>query len=214
MIGDIRVPVSTRRWSRVWVTCALLLVAASFPRAAAAQWVLIQPFIGLSFGGDTTFLDPDDATKLRKPIYGGTVTIIGRSVLGAEGDFGYVPGFFQRDGAELVTGSRVVTIMGNVVVAAPLAWTGDSLRPYASGGVGLMRVRLNDFLNLISAERDLLGINVGGGAIGFFTERVGVRWDVRYFKSVNDLDEEKPPISFGSARLSFWRATAAVVLKY
>jgi hypothetical protein len=215
VIGQTRVPDPPRRAAPRWITCALLVFAAGvFPRAALAQWVLIQPFIGLSFGGNTNIVDLEDATKLRKAIYGGTVTVIGRGIFGAEGDLGYIPGFFQRGDSQLVTGSRVVTVMGNVVIAAPLRWTGDSLRPYASGGLGLMRTRVDDVLDIFTANRSLVGINVGGGAMGFFTERVGVRWDVRYFKSVSDLDEEREPVAFGTARLSFWRATTALVLKY
>jgi opacity protein-like surface antigen len=103
--------------------------------------------------------------------------------------------------------------MGNAVVAAPLSWIGESLRPYASGGLGIMRTRVEDVFDIFSTDRNLLGVNVGGGAIGFLTERVGVRVDVRYFHSVSDLDE-RDPISIGDAELSFWRAHAAIVLKY
>jgi hypothetical protein len=31
---------------------------------------------------------------------------------------------------------------------------------------------------------------------------------------VGELDEGRVPVSFGSARLSFWRANMALVLKY
>ena len=50
-----------------------------------------------------------------------------------------------------------------------------------------MRTRVTDLLDIFSANRSLVGINVGGGAMGFLTERVGVRWDVRYFRSVGEL---------------------------
>jgi opacity protein-like surface antigen len=193
---------------------AVLLTAGLRPVPAAAQWVFIQPFAGLTFGGDTNIVDLEDATKLRKAAWGATVTVIGRGSFGAEADFGFVPDFFQREeDSQIVTGSQVVTLMGNAVFAAPLSWIGESLRPYVSGGLGLMRTRVEDVFDIFSTDRNLLGVNLGGGAIGFFTERVGVRVDVRYFHSVADLDE-RDPISIGDAELSFWRGNVALVLKY
>jgi len=190
------------------------LLLALIPRLVSAQPVLIQPFAGLSFGGQTNIIDLDKATKLSKITWGGTVTVIGRGVFGVEGDFSYVPGFFERDTeAELVTDSQVVTLMGNVVIATPLSWTGLSLRPYFSGGAGLIRTHIQDLADIFSSERNLVGIDLGGGLIGFFTERVGVRWDVRYFKSVSDPGDAED-VAYGSASLSFWRANMALVLKY
>jgi hypothetical protein len=207
-----RVPV---RVSRLLIP---IVLAVAVPASGGAQSVLIQPFVGISFAGDTNIVDLDAATKLRKMTYGGTVTVIGRGILGVEGDFSYVPSFFQRErGTSNVTGSRVVTLMGNVVVAAPLRITGDSLRPYISGGAGMMRSRTGDFFDIFSANRrvTLVGIDVGGGLIGFLTERAGVRWDLRYFRSVTELDAEREPVAVGpNARLSFWRANMAVVVRY
>ena len=190
------------------------LLLAVIPGPVSAQPVLIQPFVGISFGGDTNILDLDEATELPKITWGGTVTVVGRGVLGVEGDFSFIPSFFERDtDAELVADSSVVTLMGNVVLALPLSVTGQSLRPYFSGGGGLMRTRIKDLADIFSSERNLVGINLGGGAIGFFSERVGVRWDVRYFKSVSDPGDTED-VAFGSASLSFWRANMALVLKY
>jgi hypothetical protein len=190
------------------------LVLAVIPGTVSAQPVLIQPFVGISFGGDTNIIDLDEASELRKVTWGATVSVLGRGVFGVEGDFSYVPGFFERDiEAELVSDSQVVTLMGNVVLAMPLSWTGQSLRPYFSGGGGLIRTRIQDLADIFSSERNLVGIDLGGGLIGFFSERIGVRWDVRYFKSVSDPGDTQD-VAFGSASLSFWRANMALVLKY
>jgi hypothetical protein len=190
------------------------LLLALVPGLALAQPVLIQPFAGISFGGDTNILDLDEATELRKLTWGGTVTVIGRGVFGIEGDFSFIPGFFERDTeAELVSDSQVVTLTGNVVIATPLSWTRQSLRPYFSGGGGLIRTRIRDLADIFTSNRNLVGIDLGGGLIGFFSERVGVRWDVRYFKSVSDPGDTED-VAYGSASLSFWRANMALVLKY
>jgi Outer membrane protein beta-barrel domain len=194
------------------ILTALLL--ALLPTAASAQPVLIQPFAGISFGGQTNIIDLDKATKLRKVTWGGTVSVIGRGVFGVEGDFAVIPGFFERDTADkLVTDSSVVTLMGNVVLALPLSMTGQSLRPYFSAGAGLMRASIKDLADIFSSERNLVGIDLGGGLIGFLSERWGVRWDVRYFKSVSEPGDTQD-VLFGSASLSFWRVNMAFVLKY
>ena len=190
------------------------LLLALVPGLAPAQPVLIQPFAGISFGGDTNILDLDEATELRKLTWGGTVTVIGRGVFGIEGDFSFIPGFFERDTeAELVSDSQVVTLTGNVVIATPLSWTRQSLRPYFSGGGGLIRTRIRDLADIFTSNRNLVGIDLGGGLIGFISERVGVRWDLRYFRSVSDSGDTED-VAYGSASLSFWRANMALVLKY
>jgi hypothetical protein len=66
---------------------------------------------------------------------------------------------------------------------------------------------------LVTSDRNLVGIDLGGGLIGFLSERVGVRWDVGYFESVSEPAGTRD-VAFGSASLSFWRADVALVLKY
>lgn len=102
--------------------------------------------------------------------------------------------------------------MANLVVAAPLAWTGYSLRPYVVGGIGVIQTRLKDTLDVFRSTKNLVGINVGGGAMGFFTDRTGVRFDLRYVRKVAG-GEDPEGIAFGSPRLSFWRLSFAVVFR-
>ena len=69
---------------------------------------------------------------------------------------------------------------------------------------------LEDTLSAYSVADSLLAINVGGGVMGFFNDRTGVRFELRYFTSVG-----RPEVtaSFGDARLSQWRASVGLVLK-
>ncbi len=170
-----------------------------------------MPFLGLNFGGATNIVDPDDAAEKSHVAYGGTVSWLRDGVLGFEVDFGYSPGFFER-GVEppLVASSSVTTLMVNVVVAAPRRWTGYSLRPYASGGFGAMRVRIEDVLDLLPVKTTLPAVDVGGGVLGFFTDRVGVRWDLRYFRGA----KTEEGVSFGSTKLTVWRMSIAMVVRY
>lgn len=187
----------------------LVVFAGMCPAPASADWFL-TPFYGFAFGGQTSLVDLENASGTTKQVFGGSVSLMGDGILGIEGDFEYVPGFFQSDGGILVVDSSLMTVTGNVVVAAPLRWTRESLRPYLVGGIGLMRASTNDTLSALPLSDRLLAIDVGGGVMGFFNDRTGVRFELRYFSSVGETDVTA---SFGDARLSHWRASVGVVFR-
>jgi hypothetical protein len=180
---------------------------------AFADW-MVMPSVSLTFAGSTSIVDLEQAAGETRLAYGGTVTWLGSLPFGVEADFGYHPGFFDRgEASELNVSSRVLTFMGNLVLAAPLAWTGESLRPYVSGGAGAIRADIDDAFDVFQVDHTLFGLNVGGGATGFINDRTGVRWDLRYFKSIKGSDEAGG-VAFGDPELSFWRASMALVLRY
>jgi hypothetical protein len=101
--------------------------------------------------------------------------------------------------------------MGNVVTAVPLSVSGYWLRPYALAGGGLMRATVTDKLDE-GFKRNLFAIDVGGGAIGLITNDSGLRFDIRYFRSVRTAGEG----SFSGTRpsLAFWRASVGAIFKF
>jgi len=190
---------------------ALLLLLGSPPATARADWLII-PFLGTSFGGDTNLLIFEEGAG-RKLTLGASVAFLTDGILGLEADVSHTPGFFEGDDPlGLVLTSRVTTVNGNVIVAAPLALTRESLRPYLVGGLGLMQARSKHAAGLFPVEQDLLGLSVGAGAIGFVTERTGLRFDVRHIKAISGTDG--PFARPGVSRLSFWRATAGLTIRY
>ncbi|MBI2188109.1 MAG: hypothetical protein HYU37_13480 [Acidobacteria bacterium] len=181
------------------------------PSRAAADWLLI-PFAGGSFAPETTFLIPEEGAG-RKLTLGGSVAWLSDGFLGLEADFGHTPGFFQGDDPlGLVLSSRVTTLTGSVILAVPLSITRESLRPYVAGGLGLLQARSRHAAGAIPVEEDLLGVNIGAGAIGMVSALTGLRFDVRYIKAAGGADD--PLARPGLSRLSFWRATAGLVLRY
>jgi hypothetical protein len=190
-----------------------LLVAVWPPVTADADW-LVMPYIALDFGGSTSIVDLEQAAGNAHLTYGGAVGWLGEGVFGWEADFAYTPSFFETDeGPELVTSSHVLSLMGNVIVATPLSWTNLSLRPFLSGGLGAIQASTHDGLNVFTVDRTLWGFNAGGGAMGFISERTGLRWDLRYFRNIKS-DEGASGVGFGTPSLSYWRASMAVVLRY
>jgi hypothetical protein len=187
----------------------VLLVLA--PARVSAEWQ-IKPSLGLTFGGDTTLsVDLEDAAG-RGNISAGVSVIYLAGVVGLEADFGWAPGFFQAGGQRQVARSGVMTLTGNVVVTLPRRLTEYTFRPYAVAGFGLIRLRAEDALGAFRLATQLPAMDIGGGVTRLVTNRVGVSWDVRYFR--NTGGEVDPGLTLFSPRLSFWRANMALTVRY
>lgn len=211
---------------KVVAACCLFMVVS--PRAAFAEWHF-TPFIGITFKGNTTILDPELATGDKHATLGGTVTRLGSGIFGAEGVFEIIPGFFQGKpgradstgepiNSDVIASSRVTALMGNVVLTAPRKYTEYFLRPFVSGGFGLLRVTKTDApagqeREVFPLEANFAGFNIGGGVIGFFSQRTGVRFDVRYFSTLHDTERD-PLVTFGEpVHLRYLTASVGVVIR-
>jgi hypothetical protein len=184
-------------------------------RPASAEWQ-IKPFFGVTYGGSTTFFDPEHASGHANPSVGVTGLLLG-DVFGVEADFGHQPGFFEHRDQQsasapvLVTSSSTSTLTGNIVVALPRRLAEYSLRPYFVGGAGAMFVNVDLALGNPFISRSLKAMDLGGGVTGFLTNRIGLSWDVRYFRSIDRTFESG--LSLASEQLSFWRANMAVAIR-
>jgi len=200
---------STRLLTAVFVAWS----AVAWPAPAAAD-IFVSPFLGVKFRGDTNQLDLDTSNGARdtKSAVGISGVIVSDMGLGVEIDLAHQSRFFERQGSTgLVTRSGVTTLSGNALVALPLSITRESLRPYAVIGLGWMHATANDELALNNFSNDFLGLTLGVGAIGFVSDVVGLRFDVRRLRSVSSADTSN--LSGDRARLRFWRATVGVVFR-
>jgi hypothetical protein len=105
-------------------------------------------------------------------------------------------------------------VMGTVMIAAPKRLTEYTLRPYAVAGMGLMHLRIDHPFGVLPVRANLPSLAFGGGAIGFLSRNVGVGWDVRRISSVKSAAEVTGITIGGPGRLSFWRASMALVVRY
>jgi hypothetical protein len=171
----------------------------------------LTPFAAIKFAGDSRFVDlePGGAGNTKFAL-GGMAGVLSDGLFGVEADVTYVPRFFERSTGNLVARSHVLTVMGNVMVAAPLSVTQYSLRPFVSGGAGLLHVNIDDIANAIPIDSNLFGVNVGGGAMGPLSNSLDVRFELRWFKSVTSGDVT--PLLPGSP-LSFWRAAIGLTIR-
>jgi hypothetical protein len=190
------------------VVLAILLFP---PAQASAEWQL-KPFLGVTFGGGTTLVDLEHAAGKPNVAIGVSGALLGETI-GVEADLEYAPGFFQSGSQHLVLQSSVITLTGNLVVALPRHLAEYTLRPYVVGGVGLIRARSEDALGVLSVASVLPALDVGGGVTGPLTDRIGIGWDLRYFRSLGGKADVRG-LSFGAERLSFWRANMALSIRY
>lgn len=197
--------------------CAFLLGA---PAIATAEWH-ISPMFGLTFAGKTTLTDFDEATGNVHPNLSLSGALVGGGLFGVEAIASVTPSFFGANGT-FVEKSRLSTLMGNVVVTAPQRLTEYSLRPFVSGGFGLMRISKQESCpvaicpvrpvpDILSFTENLLGYNIGGGAIGFFSRSTGIRFDARYYGTVRGSD--RGPIALGDVNLRYMTASVGVVIR-
>jgi opacity protein-like surface antigen len=183
------------------VTGAAALVFA--PMQARADGY-ISPWLGTAFGSD---IDNGRTT------FGISAGAMGAGVVGGEVDFGYNPSFF---GSKNDFGNNtVINLMGNLIVGIPIGGTrGAGVRPYATGGIGLLRTQIDrGTLTQVQSSNNMLGWNAGAGVMGYFTDHIGVRGDVRYLRGFEDTNTGITTIDLRGGQLHFWRASLGVVFR-
>jgi opacity protein-like surface antigen len=172
---------------------------------AHADW-LLTPFAGATFGADST---KENFT------YGGSLAYMGANVVGFEMDFGYTPEFFESDNDDIdfIDDSNVTTLMANLVIGAPIGGSGAQVRPYVVGGLGLLRTTVTSADQFFDIANNDFGFDVGGGLYIFFNDHIGLRGDARYFRTLQDPEEDNEfDIAVGS--FDFWRATGGVTFRF
>ena len=204
---------------KVIITATLVLITTvAAPRKASADW-LLTPFIGWNWGGSANFLDLEDFDDKfeQKVDFGASLAWMGAGIVGFEVDFGYTPNFFENTGGSgnfEFGDSNVTTLMGNVIIGVPIGGQhGVGFRPYAVGGIGLIKSRIGDAEDFFNIDSTDWGIDVGGGANFFFTDKFGIRGDLRYFRSLEDV-EPADEFSLGLADFHFWRGSVGATFRF
>src|SRR5712692_10254176 len=170
-----------------------VLIAVGCTAAPASADLYISPFFGTTSQAQVGKSHPTDLSD--EATFGITAGTMGR--IGGEIDVDYTSDFF---GFQNVTHDRnhVLTLTGAISLRKPVDRPRrDRVSPYASIGGGLLRI-LPGAHTVAHSAAGLVG---GGGAMGFVTDRIGWRGDVRY---VRDLSSDNP--------IRFWRVSIGLVL--
>ena len=197
---------------KCWIAGFIVLASIVATRRAHAQEISPGPGlveVSIIPGGATFFTSKDQLPEFGNYDAGGAVAYNFTRMVGVEGEVAGSFGFSQslsqfRDLTSDETPPDMLSYTGNVVVNAP----GHSFVPYATGGVGGLRVFDRDTLGVIG--NTFLTGNVGGGVKWFApNNRWGIRGDYR-FQVVRSKDDA--PEFFGRETRYGHRLYGAVVI--
>lgn len=189
------------RFRFAFIVLAVLAVVGAPARARAEGF--ISPLIGFNFGGDSS-CPAVQGCEDKRMNYGIALGATG-SIFGFEEEFAYAKDFFGTSPALMNT--SVLTVMSNVMLAPKIG----PVRPYLATGVGLIKTHTEfTSTSLLTTDNNNFGWDIGGGVHVTVAPHVGVRGDIRYFHTFQDLTGPFG-FSFGaSQKLDFGRAAAAV----
>jgi opacity protein-like surface antigen len=174
----------------------------------------ITPFAGVNFGGRAGDALAD-AFEAKRFDWGVSFAFMGGGILGMEAEIAHSPDFYGRTD---IGNSSVLTATGNLLIGIPIGGQqGVGFRPYFVGGLGVIRSHVSDIGDGISDSENDVAWNAGGGAMFFFGDHVGLRADVRYFRTfkavvfdfIDDLLERDR-----AERVDFGRASVGLVFRF
>lgn len=182
--------------SRVSVLAiAFVLYGAAGAQAQQSHYYgLLTGFVGTARGGDV-----GDATTTG----GASLAVFDDHGLGAEIDVGHT-GAFDKD---FFADSRVTSFMLNFQAAYP----DDRVRPFLNIGAGLLRVRTSHVPGQAGSSHTEAGWNAGAGMLFMFSEALGVRGDVRYFRLFERPEEF---VLRDTGFFDYWRSSIGVTLSW
>ena len=187
------------------------LVAIALAPVPARADTLLTPFFGVNFGGDAgkEFSEAFDTSQYN---WGASITFMGGGVFGVEGDFGFSPDFYGKTD---LGGSNVLTATGNLVIGIPFGGQqGFGVRPYGIVGAGLLKSKSDFGTGVAEIDENDLTWSAGGGVLLFFGSSVGLRFDVRYFKTFDDLEVLGIPIAQSPGKVDFTRGSLGFVFRF
>jgi hypothetical protein len=190
---------------------AIAIVALTLAPAPARADVLFTPFFGVNFGGDSgkEFSEAFDTSQYN---WGASIAFMGGGIFGFEGDFGFSPDFY---GKTEVGGSNAFTATGNLILGIPLGGQqGFGVRPYGLVGAGLLKSASDFGTAIADIDESSMTWSAGGGVLVFFGSSAGIRFDVRYFRTFDDLEILGLPIAQSPGKVDFTRGSLGFVLRF
>ena len=103
---------------------------------------------------------------------------------------------------------------GNLIIGAPFGGQqGFGVRPYGLVGAGLMKSTSDFGTGVAEIDENDSTWSAGGGVLLFFGTSAGLRFDVRYFRTFDDLEILGVPIAQSPGKVDFTRGSLGFVLQ-
>jgi len=196
----------------VYAIAALCTFGLLLSAAPAHADGFISPSIGVDFGGNAGSTLRGAANNSNKLNVGVAAGWMGGGVFGVEEDFSWAPNFFGSGGAT-IDNTRVITLMTNLIAGVPVGGQkGGGVRPYVSAGVGLINQHVSSVGSTGGFSENDFGFDLGAGVMGYFADHVGLRGDVRYFRSFQNTETNVVGLEVG--HFAFYRASVGVLFRF
>lgn len=179
----------------VFAAVAIMIATPAFADGA------ITPYIGYNYGGDSSNCISLRDCQEKHANFG--ISFGSAGPVGFEADLAYARNFF---GASPDGDNSVLTLMSNFVFGIPLG----PVQPYLVGGVGLIRPHASLNPTQLVTSKNAFGYDLGFGVTVFLSRRLGVRGDIRRFRTFEDLTL----FVFSGGKLEFSRASAGLTFRY
>jgi opacity protein-like surface antigen len=195
----------------IWIL-AIALTLGLAPEARAQSPIrtligqfFISPLAGYDFGGDATCPNIPDCTN-KYLNYGLAVGTMGK-IVGLEEELAYAKHFY---GSSPGLDSSALTLMSNFMVIPAIG----PIRPYGLGGVGLIKSHSdwNTTDAIYASNNHDFGWDAGGGIMLLVGGHLGLRADIRYFHSFQNLSVAG--FTPSNSKLDFARAGGGLVFKF
>jgi hypothetical protein len=190
------------------VLIAALTLTLAAPVDAQAQWI-VKVFGGVAASPSHGFVDLEQTSGEARPIVGAAVGREWRA-LQFEAEFATAPTFFKKTGDLLDTG-RLTTMMGAVTWMLPRPGPTARLRPYLSGGIGVVQVKIADALAAFSSESTLGAATAAGGVLIRVRPRFAVNGEARYLRS---QFRDQNAAGFGEEFVTYTRISGGAVFRF
>jgi opacity protein-like surface antigen len=190
---------------RALILGSLILAFVVSSAGTARAQGFIAPFIGFNFGGDSQCPTFNSPCENKSNNFGVAFGKLG--AVGFEAEFGYARNFF---GDTAGVASNLLTFTTNLLIAPKIG----PVRPYLVGGVGLIKTRVEALdSSLLGVSNNNFGYDLGGGLMVHFGDHVGVRGDLRRFKSFDESGLFAVLPGSGE-KITFNRAYGGLVLSF
>jgi hypothetical protein len=189
---------------------AFLVAAMAFvwaPTPAHADGY-VSPWAGVNFGYNDIVRTCTTSTCANSFGWGVDAGWMGKGIIGGEVDFGWQPDVYGN-----TVDNHVWDFMGNLIVGIPIGGQhGAGIRPYVTGGLGAIHTKIVGGSAASSLDNSDFGYNLGAGANGYFSDHLGIRGDLRFFRTVNaDINTTNAAVGLG--QFHFWRASVGLVIR-